>query len=1348
MKTPIRFLTMLLGLLFLAAGSGQARASAFGPPPSDSIAIAVSSSTLYTQGIVNVTVTVTRANGQPEADGTVVSAVVSPATVGTINASSSTVGGVATFVFTAGNNTGAATLTFSIPPVNRYPKSVSATTTLTVQAAPPDTIKISPQSTSVNVNSSVVVTVAVTRANGTPEADGTPVTGAVLPATGGTVYGVGADGKTSTASVSVTSGGVATFSFTAGTNPSGVTLYFSIPPISGNPSPVSASTALTVLPAPPDTIKISPQSTSVNVNSSVVVTVAVTRANGTPEADGTPVTGAVLPATGGTVYGVGADGKTSTASVSVTSGGVATFSFTAGTNPSGVTLYFSIPPISGNPSPVSASTALTVLPAPPDTIRVSPPASTINANSMAVMTVSVSRPNGASEADGTAVTASVSPATAGTIYSVGTGGKLNSNGVGLTAGGVATFTFVAGNNPGSAAITFSIGPINGNPSGVSTTAAITVVAGSGNNSSLQIGPSSVILPQNIKGYGPALGSPYLAELQVQWRGLVSGTPLNGKVNVAVTPVEVATFSMLDDPTTPWVGQTKTPPTAEGNEFLTELGSGQVPVTAGVGTIFVLAGDQAGTATLTITAQDPETNQTINSQITITVLPPAQLPPASVNLSQGSGGLYVNGSNGPGAKLLTAQVIDIAGNPMTNPPSGVNNVRFQIVGPAGSDAILYGLDATGKLVSGSSIDTSTYGGLANVSILAGSVQGPVQVSATTDAADGNVSNGIGKPISAQTTVIISDGRLYSLTIASPIVNAIAVNGITPSSSSSSSSSTAPTIPLKPDATYTLTVSAIANDRQGNPVLPGTAIRFGLIDSPQATAPSFGGACNGGLGAFQICGWNGHPQPGTVLFSAPDGSFRSAGGGAGPGDTLVVFGKQEHGAPAGNDDLESALTVTGVLGDKQLFTLFPFNLNDTTGTSTPSGALPYIIGRATSGNINSPAMTDSGNTSTFTGTATTTLNYPISKLNRSVVIWAQGVGPDTASGGLRNVTDAVVSVYPALADLSVSASPNPITGNITQPVTVCIIDALRVPIPGMRFNFGFSNLGVGSGMVDGIANSGWTQNVTDASGCVVANVSTTGIAGGSNSSASSAPTLTFTAAGYAPGSKASVAIPIVAGGNLILMASPSALGGSGGGVTLTLLSSNGLPVPGVQLTGTCTGDTVSLASIPGTTNTSGQTTATITANLDAYGTPGTGTCTFTTATGSPTAIVNLKGTNLCLADPTNSKCTTSSGGGGTGTGSNSITITVDATSATLPGGFATVSLSGAVFSPSSGGCRADATTTPTPYFKTCTYTVAQSVTSVTLTAAPSTSVTWTGACTGSGSPIVVPISGATVCTAKFN
>ena len=46
------------------------------------------------------------------------------------------------------------------------------------------------------------------------------------------------------------------------------------------------------------------------------------------------------------------------------------------------------------------------------------------------------------------------------------------------------------------------------------------------------------------------------------------------------------------------------------------------------------------------------------------------------------------------------------------------------------------------------------------------------------------------------------------------------------------------------------------------------------------------------------------------------------------------------------------------------------------------------------------------------------------------------------------------------------------------------------------------------------------------------------------------------------------PIVASGDLVLFALPSQLGGDGGNVTLVLLNGNGTPVPGVQLTGTCT------------------------------------------------------------------------------------------------------------------------------------------------------------------------------------
>jgi hypothetical protein len=429
---------------------------------------------------------------------------------------------------------------------------------------------------------------------------------------------------------------------------------------------------------------------------------------------------------------------------------------------------------------------------------------------------------------------------------------------------------------------------------------------------------------------------------------------------------------------------------------------------------------------------------------------------------------------------------------------------------------------------------------------------------------------------------------------------------------------------------------------------------------------------------------------------------------------------------------------------LFTLFPFNRNDTTGASVLSDPLPYVIGRATIGNINSPVATDSSGAATVTGTATTKLNYPSSMLNRGVVIWAQGTGPDTAfkdSNGnptTRLVTDAIMTTYPAVADLIVSASPNPIAGNTTVAVNVCVTDAQHVPVPGLRFRFNFTDLGVGSGEVDGVAGSGWTENVTGADGCVVANVSTQGIAGssgsGGGSGSSGTPTVTFVAAGYSAGSTASVAIPITASGDLILKAKPSALPGTGGTVTLTLLSGNGVPVPGVQLTvQSCTGNTVGVASGPGVTGADGSTQAVITASLDsdsATTAPGSGSCTFTTATGSPTATVNLQG--ACL----NSGGCSSSGSPGSG---NSLTVTVITGPATSS---ATVTWTGSPLSPPPACSVNSASST-----QTCgPWAIATTVTQ-TMVATSTAGVTWSNGCSGSGTSATVPISGASTCTATF-
>ena len=716
----------------------------------------------------------------------------------------------------------------------------------------------------------------------------------------------------------------------------------------------------------------------------------------------------------------------------------------------------------------------------------------------------------------------------------------------------------------------------------------------GNDTTLTLSATTTTLPQSPCSVGEEQtdpfpcnypGSPYIAEVTVTWRHK-DGQLVNGSesVNVSVAPVDVIAFSFLNE--------------GANDNFHPLMGSGQINVTAGVGTIFVHAGQAPGTGVLSVTAIDPASKHTITAQMTFTVVGAATGMPSSV-FAFASNDVYVSGSNGPQSAIVTAEVAD-GSNAQVTAPSGTDNVLFEIVGPAGSDARLSGTNAAGQTSTGQSISAASHNGIANVTFISGSKLGPVQVKATADRADNNVDNGVTDPVSATTTVVVSDGLLFSIKITNPAVDSNLLPVIGDATSSGSST---------PTPVYSVPVTVIAQDRQGKPVLPGTMIGFGLIDAPVFGFP------DQGSGTFEISGNDGNPQEGGTLFTAPTGHFTTAGGGAGPGDALVLFGNEVPNHV--DDDLESARTVQHVNNAGSLNVTQPFNLNDTTGVSVDSGNnVPYVIGRASAGNIDAAALTGVDSGGFPTGVAQAFMRYPQSRIGQSAVVWATGNGANQSNGVAKTVTDAIRTRYLGVGPATLTATPESIFGNKTQTVVVCLKDAVGSPIPGVDISFNFTGLSPATGTINGKTSG--SLGPTGASGCIDATVVTSGVLPGTT------PGITFSAGGLS----ASVTITV---GSAVLTAVPALqFSGSSAGtpqnlppVILTLKDDSGTPVPNAPLTGVCTitspgsgtAPTVTVDS-PWTTGANGQAPAIITttgfcvANAPAP----VATCTFTYAVGS--------------------------------------------------------------------------------------------------------------------------------------
>lgn len=767
-----------------------------------------------------------------------------------------------------------------------------------------------------------------------------------------------------------------------------------------------------------------------------------------------------------------------------------------------------------------------------------------------------------------------------------------------TSGGLATFFLHAGEVAGSVILNASAADPEVPSQTLTAEIPFSVTVGPAPFQRITIEPERTVLPANVFGIPPFWGSPFITETTITRRNLRGELVNAGTMNLSLNPITNTAFSQLDDPSTP------------ENEFEALIGAGPVSFVAGKKTIFIhsfnITGQatQPGPFTLTVTAIDPESGANLSAQQVYTIVAQAPQLPADIDLIRGSEALYVQGSGGNNILLMQARVRDGSGALIPDPAAGAtfNNVQFEIIdqGAAGGE-VFRGVNGAGQNVEGRSIRVRTQQGIAGATLVAGNRQGTFLIRVTSDAADNNVDNGITSPVIRDETVIISDGKLFSLKITSPNVNALRVNrvsdGVAPTTGSTQ-------IPPDPNGTYSLTVSVLATDRQGNPVLPGTPIDFGLIDSPAAGFPQ------NGPGEFLISGGDGDPQEGGTLFTAPSGRFTTAGGGAGPGDTLLVFGEQS----IGNRDLESARRIERINSATSLNVTQRFNSNDDTGATVNNGpVLPYIIGRATVANI-TPNVPTNG-----VGVASTTMNYPINQLGRIAAIWARGAG-DLPGGVQQLVTDAEIVVFPGAAPGTLIASPAQIAANRTTTVTICVQDALASPIQGVPIGFQIANPSTTT-TVDGQSNEGVVAQVTGASGCTTATVTTAGVANNVQ-----APRITFFGVGGS--SVVNVVPPTVT----FLTAFPSSFfGGNGGPIRLRLFDGNGEPIPGVLITGVCTGAggaQLFLNQQPGITNAQGETLANVVAvNLDQPQGTATGLCTFTAAGGSPTVNVTFQGINIC-------------------------------------------------------------------------------------------------------------------------
>ncbi len=725
------------------------------------------------------------------------------------------------------------------------------------------------------------------------------------------------------------------------------------------------------------------------------------------------------------------------------------------------------------------------------------------------------------------------------------------------------------------------------------------------------------LPVNANNVDFYNGTPFMTEVDIQIRdvfGNLTNPAINASVGfpaatVSISPASSMYFTVNDDPTT------------AVNEFLTpQQTQGVVEIVNGHGNLFLWSKDVAADVTVSISALEAGSGFELSTSFVMNVVDGGSDPtlPSSISILDSNKALYVNGSGGSTAQNLS--VLVKGGNLPVNDPQ-VNNVRLLIVTDSpNSGERLTGVNVFGATVQGNLINIATANGIATASVQSGTTQNTIIVTATTDKADNNVDNGIQDALTVVSQYVVSDGRLWALELTTPALDALTVNG--PQTFDEDGNPIVvdgfPALEYQ-DGTYSLIVSAIGTDKGGNPALPQT-VQFGMINSPLSGYPL------NGAGEFVHSSNDGDPQEGGSGFSSASGSFITAAGGVQPNDTLIVLGEES----LGNEDLESAVTVSNINSQTSITIMERFNRNDESGSiNNDFGILPYAVGRAVDGNIEATAVLNEN------GLATTRLNYPVSQLGRLAAIYVKAQGTVT-NGLVKTVTDVELTAFPGVEGFrgnfsNLIVSPNVIPANVSSAFTVCIVDSARNPMAGRFVSFSYT--GTGSGIIDGQTSSGTILNATDANGCITTTARTTGLVDSSDSG------FIFTSGDLTckdnDGENIGICLRVSAAAGGVLNASPSAFATSGQKkIILTLYDGSGNVVEGAAISAECdpiSGGSLGVLTGPTITDVDGLSEVVVLAALDGINTSLSGSCTFATSTGSPSVTVSFSGNDICLSPP---------------------------------------------------------------------------------------------------------------------